>query len=109
MRDRFCVEFCALVLRIQNTEYFTLSDRGRSLPDQDAIHDDPVTRVEIPQSEFVFGRYSRLDIVRLPFENNLVPFLQTHEADRNIVHRTNFQYIPLQNLEFVHEIDLTCL
>ncbi len=90
MRDRFRVELGTLVLGIQDTEHFTLADRGCGLPDQDSVHDDSVTEVEILQGKFVFRRHPRLDLVGLPLEYDLVTRFQTHQGDRNIVGGANF-------------------
>jgi len=84
------VELGTLVLCIQDAEYLTPADRRGGLSDQDSVHDDSVARIEILQSEFVVRRYSRLDLLGLPVENNLITRFQIHQRDRNIVRRANF-------------------
>jgi hypothetical protein len=79
------VELGTLVPRVRDAERFTFADRGGGLPDQDSVHDDPVTPTKVLQREFVFGRDCGLDRAGLTVENNLVTRLQTHQGDCYVV------------------------
>ena len=75
------MEFGTLVFRVQDAEYFTLADRGCSLSDENTVHDDFVTRVEIPEGKLVFCRHPRLNLYRLAVDHDFVSGLdQIHEA-----------------------------
>jgi hypothetical protein len=78
------------VARVRHADYLTLANSRGGLPDQNAIHDNAVTSIEILQGKLMFGRHCRLDLIASPVEGHLRARLQAHQCDRDIVCRTNF-------------------
>src|SRR5262249_51670213 len=98
--SRLFVKRCGLMPDIGDSQFFAGPDGSDCLTNQNSIHDDVITDLEVAACELVFGRNVPAEGVRMPVKLNSISGREMIERNKHIVAGIELEHLERRQSRF---------